>query len=150
MLRLSEPEKAYIAGIVDGEGTISIRTSEHRRQLYVHIGNTDKRLIDWLLKILGCGATTSYQHREDWKPCHSFRIICQQAGEFLEEIYPYLILKKRHAEIGINFVRGQRGLRGKRITQDRLNNELILQKEIKKLNIRGVPVDRFAKQTTDI
>ena len=44
-----EPDLSYIAGIVDGEGSIRF----HRERPFIAIYNTDTRLMDWLQKKLG-------------------------------------------------------------------------------------------------
>ena len=60
MKPLSPPEAAYILGLIDGEGTITL-TRKHpneNRQLAVSIGNTEKGLPDFVLPTAGVGTIT--------------------------------------------------------------------------------------------
>ncbi len=58
---LKVAEAAYIAGLIDGDGTVTL-TRKHRnenRQLAVTISNTDKKLLDYVLDIIGVGKITN-------------------------------------------------------------------------------------------
>ncbi|MET0015212.1 MAG: LAGLIDADG family homing endonuclease [Sedimenticola sp.] len=48
---LSPTDAAYIAGLIDGEGTISLthRHKNERRQLVISISNTELELLDYAL-----------------------------------------------------------------------------------------------------
>ncbi len=55
--QLSDVDSAYIAGLIDGEGTITL-TRKHRnenRQLAISISNTDKDLLEFVLLTIGAG-----------------------------------------------------------------------------------------------
>ncbi len=55
--QLSDVDSAYIAGLIDGEGTITL-TRKHRnenRQLAISISNTDKGLLEFVLLTIGAG-----------------------------------------------------------------------------------------------
>lgn len=106
---LSDTEKAYVAGIVDGEGTLQIQTHRVKTKSrlgylitgHVQIPNTDKKLIDWIL--LKYPNATSW-HKNPRKKEHSESwvvVITKQRDiiSFLDDVYPYLIIKKEHAEI---------------------------------------------------
>jgi hypothetical protein len=58
---LSEVEAAYIAGIVDGEGTITL-TRRHRREsrrAVVSISSTEKPLLLYVQSTIGAGRITN-------------------------------------------------------------------------------------------
>ncbi len=58
--QISEVDAAYIAGLIDGEGTITL-TRKHRdenRQLAVSISNTEKGLLEYVLDRVGAGKIT--------------------------------------------------------------------------------------------
>lgn len=90
---LSETDAAYIAGLVDGEGTITL-TRKHRnenRQVTVSISNTDKYLLDFVRATVGQGKitrkrVTSARHT----PSYTYAIYNRQALTLLEQISPYL------------------------------------------------------------
>jgi len=59
--QLDPPEAAYIAGLVDGEGTVTL-TTMHRgenRRLVVSISNTERNLLEFVQEALGTGQITS-------------------------------------------------------------------------------------------
>jgi hypothetical protein len=58
---LSSADAAYIAGLIDGEGTVTL-SREHRderRRLVVSIANTDLALLRFVLGTVGAGKITS-------------------------------------------------------------------------------------------
>src|SRR4051812_37412335 len=75
---------AYVAGLIDGEGSISIGVSrDHPGRatpnywLQVSVTNTDRTLIDWLLTSFG-GHTSSNSHYHDApkrRPCWAWRVM---------------------------------------------------------------------------
>jgi hypothetical protein len=91
--QLDAPDAAYIAGLVDGEGTVTL-TTMHRgenRRLVVRISNTERTLLEFVQAALGTGQITgkrtySIQHT----PSFAFRVTNRQAVDFLRQIGPYL------------------------------------------------------------
>lgn len=100
---------AYLAGIVDGEGTIAIiankRWSKRRDKQYVYhravvcIANTDYKLRDYLIS-LNLGGLC-YDHspmKEGWKQSFQWSLTSSATVySFLKVIEPYLIIKKDKA-----------------------------------------------------
>src|SRR3972149_6279573 len=103
-------ELAYIAGIFDGEGHVSIHrnippkpTHSPIYMLDVGITNTDADLIQHLLDEYGghFGRTGIRDgHRQD---CYRWRISGPSAVRFLKVLLPHLRIKNRQAEIAIAF-----------------------------------------------
>lgn len=91
--RLNTVDAAYIAGLIDGEGTVTL-TRKHRnenRQLAITISNTEKSLLDFVLSTIGAGKitrkrTTSLHHT----PSYTYAIYNRQALSLLEQVHPYL------------------------------------------------------------
>jgi len=104
-MKLTKVEKAYLAGIIDGEGCISIHKQLGTRQLrkrhilYIHIANTDEKLMQYLLNKVG-GNVSRRQVKKKWKISRVWRIGDNKAKELLKQVYPYLILKRKQAKIG--------------------------------------------------
>lgn len=100
---------AYTAGIIDGEGCISIiknTTYRHklcRFYLSVSVGNTNEWLILWLKDAYGGSIVQTPPKKVQHKPVLSWRVSGKLAIEFLELIAPYLQLKKLQAEVAIKF-----------------------------------------------
>lgn len=58
--RLSATDAAYIAGLIDGEGSITL-TRKHRnenRQPAITISNTERILLEFVLRVTGAGKIT--------------------------------------------------------------------------------------------
>ena len=99
-------KQAYLAGIIDGEGSIGlykIKTYRARRGFTwkptIQISNTNILLFDWIRKYLGFGSFARYKgHKENNKD----RLVWRIGGSYsvirlLKEVFPYLLLKKKHA-----------------------------------------------------
>ncbi len=57
MISLKTEEKAYIAGIIDGEGTITL-AKKHKNEMpspEVSIANNNLELLNWIKAKVGCG-----------------------------------------------------------------------------------------------
>lgn len=98
---------AYIAGLFDGEGSITIqkRTNKNKNSyhwLRIQIANTNYDLIVWLQKMIG-GHIVSHQGKSPRKLCYIWLLVSNPAKEFLKLIYPYLIIKKSKTEIAIEY-----------------------------------------------
>ena len=114
---------AYVAGLIDGEGTICIHRNKVKNQkvylqLRVDITNTNEWLIQWLK--FAFGGHTDVSRRDgkgkNWKPAWRWSLSSNRASTFLTLVLPYLRLKKPQAELAINFQKA-RGNRGHRSTE---------------------------------
>jgi hypothetical protein len=108
--KLSETELAYIAGIIDGEGCIGLsrnRTKKQRQknpkyQSEICVINTNKGLVDWLVR---AGGLVNVRPRNDerWKVAYRWRIKESLHPDFLRAILPYLVIKRKQAELIIQY-----------------------------------------------
>lgn len=112
ILKEYDPIKlAYLAGIIDGEGSIYMgaysfnkNTGVPHYQTNMEVTNTSEELIDWLLNEFG-GNKSTYTPKQTPKNSRKkvFRWIVQ--GELIlhlcERIKPYLIIKIQECEIMI-------------------------------------------------
>lgn len=96
--KLLETDAAYIAGIVDGEGTISLlrhHAGEFRRPV-VSVANTDYALLQYLLDTIGAGRITNKRTaKRHHTPSFTFVVYSRQALALLEQITPFLRTYKR-------------------------------------------------------
>ena len=131
----SNADIAYLAGIVDGEGSIGLGV---RQRKYVtptlQISNTNRILIDWLLTIGGTAYATK-EARPNRKRCWLWRMAGSEARELIRTIRPFLKLKTAQADIVLAIL-PLKG--GQRLTEDKLvqNRDSIVR--IRELNRRGV------------
>lgn len=100
---LSSTEAAYIAGLIDGEGTVTL-TRKHRyenRQLSISISNTETDLLDFVLCTVGVGKITHKRTtRAHHTPSFTYAVYNRQALDLLEQIFPWLRgYKARRAEL---------------------------------------------------
>jgi len=140
---MKRTDLAYIAGIIDGEGFITIRCdrkANDKHSLYVGVGNTERWLLEWLRANFGGKLVTSHKP-EGYKDFFQWAIVSRSAGNFLELVLPYLRLKKGQAELALQFqekkyneATGKR--RGSR-TSDEIIYEKACQVLMSALNKRG-------------
>lgn len=94
---------AYYAGILDGEGSIQLFPNRCKTfWLGISVVNTD----EWIVQSLkfAFGGQIGFDSRgHNQKPIFRWRITSKGALSFLEQVYPYLKLKKPHADIAIAF-----------------------------------------------
>ena len=101
--KLSDAEAAYVAGVVDGEGTISLvrhHGGENRRAV-VSVANTELRLLTYLMTTIGAGRITNKRIAQlHHTPSFTYVIYSRQALALLRQITPYLqTYKQARAEL---------------------------------------------------
>lgn len=90
---LSESEAAYLAGLIDGDGTVTLGR-KHRadnRQLIVSISNTERKLQEYIQQICGTGKITgkrsySVKHR----PSYAYTVTNRQALDLISQVAGFL------------------------------------------------------------
>lgn len=100
-----QTDLAYLAGLIDGEGTIScsINTTLNGHsalQKQLSIFNTNITLISWITSRFG-GMVHSRTRSTKWKEEHQVKWSATEASVILELVLPYLVIKKEQAEIFI-------------------------------------------------
>lgn len=101
--KLSPEEAAYLAGLIDGEGTIAL-TRKHRgeyRQLMVSISSTEQPLLKYVKKVIGAGRITNKcTYQSNHTPSVTYAINNRQALDVLVQVSPYLkTYKAKRAEL---------------------------------------------------
>lgn len=141
----SEVSLSYLAGIIDGEGSICVDIQResikyHRKfdyyTLRLSIVNTDKNLMDWLVKNFN-GSYYLRKPKPGYKLCYTYRLYGHDLANLIVACIPYLIIKKPHADL-VNKFRATVGKTGNR----NVTPELIAQRKeiyfaIKDLNKTG-------------
>lgn len=91
--RLSETDAAYLAGMIDGEGTIAL-TRLHRgqnRQLVVSVSSTERTLLEWVLHAKCVGKITSKRtSAPHHAPGLTYTVANRQALALLLQVTPHL------------------------------------------------------------
>jgi hypothetical protein len=130
---------AYVAGVVDGEGSLSLAgaismskngTPYWTYQVGVGIYNTSRPLMEWLVTNFG-GEFAARKRSPKHKQCYRWRLENNEKREaFLRVILPYLIVKPKQAELLLRY------FSLKRISPKERHE---IYREMKRLNARRIP-----------
>lgn len=96
---MTEVDRAYIAGLFDGEGSVSFvfkkaKNGKRYGKLYARISNTDRKVLEWIKETLGFGFIVSTKMpKPNCKPCYDFVVAYEKARKFLAIVQPYLKIK---------------------------------------------------------
>ena len=95
---LSLVDAAYLAGLVDGEGTITLsrKHANDGRQLVISISSTERQILDFAHGAIGAGKITSKKaSKAHHSPSFTYSIGNRQALNLLLQIQPFLRSYKR-------------------------------------------------------
>jgi len=114
-IALSDVERAYAAGLIDGEGCIRITsrglqggTTFRKGQytLMVELTNTDYGMVLWMIERFGGSVShTGEKPEENRKEQWHWRVGSNKALYVLDAIYPYIRTKRQQAKLGRRFQR---------------------------------------------
>jgi hypothetical protein len=106
---------AYAAGFFDGEGYIGIGRTKKVRDtegpfytLNITVTNTNLEVLERFRSTFGGRVTHKSDNSERWKQCHYWRASSWGAVGFLQAVLPFLVVKRRQAEIALDFQRTMR------------------------------------------
>lgn len=103
--RLNESEKAYLAGLMDGEGCITIAFNKRPKfsncDLTIQIYNTCQKTMQYVRKKLG-GALNSKQNKPN-RICYRWQASCYEAEAVLKILLPHLRIKILQAKVALKF-----------------------------------------------
>ena len=136
---------AYLAGIIDGEGSIMIyfNHTTNRFTLMIKVSNTSKELVDWLYENFQ-GAKYSINppsklvHKQ-WKQQYVWEVRSFETLPFLIELYPFLVIKRKQCEIAMEF-RKTFGHKKCPLPKEIWDVRHELYKQMRHLNFRGLTV----------
>jgi len=139
-MKLNDLERGYVAGIIDGEGSIILAFGRERFNLgwkispKISVQNIDLRLLEWLRDHIGGSVysqpiTRTGHHGK--KPIWSYTLSGMENIRFLlEQNLPLLIVKREHAEIMLRYCNLRKQHWHKRFTQE----EFDLANRLRQLN----------------
>ena len=118
---MTEAERAYLAGILDGEGCLAIykqfqkatpiRAARWHFFPRVTVGNTRLELLFWLKQKLGGAVNVNTKQIGRRKTGYRWTCSDRRAIEVITLALPYLLLKRSQAELILSF-------RAKRISRE--------------------------------
>lgn len=141
---MSPTEAAYVAGFIDGEGTIGIikarrkeARSGYRLQPHLQIANTDVAALEAIQRM--CGGrliqSTSPAH-PNHKPGYVLRYSPNQMRWLLPQIAPFLIVKVKQAAYVTEFL--SFNVAGSHLSSQHQDKAHKLRNAVCALNARGV------------
>lgn len=156
---ITETERAYLAGLIDGEGTISILKTVNGKGCEnfiasVEVSNTDIRMIRWMKEKFGGNVILSNKKRSregKWRPLYRIVYRGHNVEKILNLVVPYLQLKSRNAELALE-LRSRMWMHGKNpMPASEWAYRASLCDECKKLNKRGTQdAERLSERALDI
>jgi hypothetical protein len=102
---------SYLAGIIDGEGSITIeiqsQSIRHNRKcdyysLRLIVTNTNLPLLNWIVENFG-GNIRQRKQVPNRRSCYTWSLCSHNAATLLKACEPYMIIKKAHAEVFYEF-----------------------------------------------
>ena len=125
---------AYIAGFLDGEGSIILYRRRDAVAMRVSFSNCDLSVLRWLVAQTGIGSVVSKPVYSDHHRQSLFaQINSSAAASLLEQVLPYLQIKHAQAQLAIEF---QRRLQDPALKADR-SWQYSVREQMQALNRRG-------------
>lgn len=137
---LSDAEAAYIAGFIDGEGTISLNRlfKKHPHPTFyplVRIDNVNKEVLTWINERIGGRLhhiiEKRINHQNKWR-LDTARTL--EITELLKQLIPFLKVKRKHAEVLFEFCE----LRLNTAYRNRTSTEFESFEKLREFNRRGI------------
>lgn len=119
-------EAAYIAGILDGEGCIYA----NRKQLAVTWGMCDKAPLNLIGKLTESNVTAVKRLTTTGRQVWQLHVTDSKAIHLLEQLMPYLLIKKEQAKLALFFPYSGKG---QRLTDDDRGLRHYISTELKKI-----------------
>jgi hypothetical protein len=146
--RIKATELAYMAGIIDGEGTICItktnggtRSIAKNFDVLVVVNMTRPTPLDFIAKRFGGTVTRRERGSKNYAAIFRWFACANRARKFLMAIRPFLHLKCKQADIALKYLTLKRGRKGSTpLTKAIIAAREKLYLRCKKLNRRGVSV----------
>ena len=98
---MTEAEAAYIAGLFDGEGTITYKKYKEKKKngtydcwrISMEIAMTDKSVLVWLTEVLGCGTLNKKPRKNGHKMQYRWRCVFRDTFHVCCLLFPFAHVK---------------------------------------------------------
>ena len=135
---LSETDRAYLAGLIDADGYITIQSTRNTAYPNVGIAQADFQALEWMADRLDATVSHHMRPRAGKNGYHRRQMIVRLHGTraqlLCEAMLPYLKIKRRQAEIVLRF---PCDMRSSRLDEKTNQLRLKLQSQVQTLNARG-------------
>lgn len=113
IIDLSATDRAYLAGLFDGEGTVGVYPKKlYRDEPNPHFMSTvaitmsDLSVIEWLIQKIGGGFTTREPKVDHHLTVYKWELSKKRhIKAFIRAIYPYSIVKKPQLDLMLEYIR---------------------------------------------
>jgi len=136
---------AYLAGLVDGEGCITINHNKSERYYsgLLTIGMVDEDIVRWCHKFTGFGCIYKHTGKGNCQDSFIWTVRTRQAAVVLEKLLPYLRVKKLQAlivlELQKHIYQNRPGYR-RPLSSEELAYRHSLYLKIRSLHTKGVKI----------
>lgn len=143
---LSDLEKSYIAGFIDGEGCLTISRhpskdgtkNPYKYSPWISVTNTNLEVMVWLKDITGLGHISLKSFRNiRHKDAYHWAIWSNQAFQLLEVLQPFLKVKAPQCKLLLEFYKRKRNPGKVGLTKEEWDFQTDVYQNIKILNKRG-------------
>lgn len=148
----SETEQAYLAGIIDGEGTITITLTERQgtegyrqHQVLMSVGTNHQQTMEHLA-LTWHAPITERRQPQGRRPIYSLRWMNSTALKVIQEIRPYLRIKAAQADIVLKL--GE-DIAAREYSAKPLSREEWDQREQQRLGVRRLNYSRYGMAAED-
>jgi hypothetical protein len=106
---LSDAELAYLAGIIDGEGHITVVRAQRRNSRFplysprVGVTNQSERLIEWMDERVAWTIRDLKPTKGEWGWAYRPAVVGHAVADLLEVLLPFLVIKAEQATLVIRF-----------------------------------------------
>ncbi len=136
---MSEAFTAYVAGFFDGEGSISIKNTGKNTsyRLSISIGQRRPEPLFMIQSRWGGSIGKREIGKREANNFSTLLMFSKQAVSFIKDIYPYLVVKRKQAEIAIKFQEGKENTGRRGMSIGRKEEEATMKREIEFINGYG-------------
>lgn len=137
---------AYLAGIIDGEGCFYIGRVKQGKygngyqwHTMIKVTNCDESLIIWLENTFGGAKDSRYRwtsKKKFTRPIYNWQATGPMLDYIILVVYPYLIIKKRQAEVMAKYRYTCQNIGSKRLDDWKIEKRLECMAEMRNLNSR--------------
>ena len=98
---MTEAEAAYVAGLFDGEGTITYKKYKEKKtkgtydcwRISMEIAMTDESVLIWLTEVLGCGTLNKKPRKNGHKMQYRWRCVFRDCFHVCCILFPFAHVK---------------------------------------------------------
>jgi hypothetical protein len=149
---------AYCAGIMDGEGTICLSrgsNSSLKKADWIYprliVVNTNQACLRPFVSLWGGKIHSKVSDKDHHKPCFYWSITGRKAASAARELLSYLLIKRRQAELIIEFVETKpHAGRGIPFSMTEIVRQQRIRDELRKANKRGTKLSSMERNLSSV